>query len=143
MLKIAVLLVVVSLSFICWRRISARGNPKPVGVARQAKPAFSAVSVEVGLDCCQAVQEISDQVFLSNTAPQLPVPKCDAASCACRYAFLKDRRDGERRSPVLVLQERFTAPEQWANRGVRGRRMDDIDEAKRSQKVLKDALRQP
>ena len=147
MFKMAILLLIlvvaVPISFRCWQRMSARARPKRASVITAAKPEFSAVKVAVDLNCCQAVRDMSKQAFLTNSAPSLPVPECDAMSCRCRYTYLEDRREGERRSPVLSIYERFTTPEQWANRGVRGRRKDDVDEAKRAEKVLKTALNRP
>jgi hypothetical protein len=59
---------------------------------------YHCVSIRFGPNCCQQVRAIDGQRFLAGSAPQLPLPGCEAASCDCRYVHYDDRRAEERRS---------------------------------------------
>lgn len=48
---------------------------------------------------CEAVKRYRTHRFLSNEAPLLPLPRCTAATCDCRYAHFPDRREDLRRNP--------------------------------------------
>ena len=65
---------------------------------------YHAVSIKFDNQACDAARELAGSRFLSVDAPRLPLSKCDAATCNCRFAHHQDRRTGkDRRSP-------FSAP---------------------------------
>jgi hypothetical protein len=59
-----------------------------------------AVSIICKDGACNAAKEMARTRFLTQAAPVLPLPSCDAAHCHCAYAHHRDRRseDDERRS---------------------------------------------
>jgi hypothetical protein len=74
-------------------------KPLPSATAR-LKPEFHAVSIRPGVFACKAARELEGQRFLSNSAPRIPLPGCDASDCTCRFAHYADRRAGDdRRTP--------------------------------------------
>ncbi len=52
----------------------------------------------IGADCCEAVQAIAGQRFLSDEVPMLPLRGCDASDCQCTYELFDDRRTDVRRA---------------------------------------------
>ncbi len=52
----------------------------------------------IGADCCEAVQAIAGQRFLSDEVPMLPLGGCDATHCRCSYQLFDDRRTDVRRA---------------------------------------------
>ena len=71
--------------------------------ARQRKPSvinepsYQAIEIRPGLISCEEASALAGQRFLSDDAPELPLPGCDKNNCHCRYAHLDDRRSGEER----------------------------------------------
>lgn len=64
---------------------------------------YHAVSIKVQPAACEAAKAMSGHRFLSNAAPQLPLPDCDSPTCRCTFIHHKDRRSGkERRSPFAA-----------------------------------------
>lgn len=63
---------------------------------------FRSVTIKTKLEACNAAIALKDQVFLAREAPSLPLAECDAMSCACRYSYLDDRRQEDRRTPYGV-----------------------------------------
>ncbi len=53
---------------------------------------FHAVSIEPLQSSCKAAKSVKYQRFLSEETPALPLAKCDAAECECRYIHHSDRR---------------------------------------------------
>jgi hypothetical protein len=86
---------------------------------------FHAVSIQHTDDACAAVKEIADQRFLAKTAPAIPLPNCDAASCHCGYVHYSDRRDEDRRSLYSVQTELYKQSTGQDRRDERGRRKGD------------------
>ena len=87
-----------------WRGSS--GNRRP---EERRKPAshqstqFHAVSLKLARNACDAARAMEGRRFLSNAAPRIPLPDCDAAECNCRFVHHKDRRSGEdRRDPSVA-----------------------------------------
>ncbi|MBT8103172.1 MAG: hypothetical protein KJO95_09405 [Gammaproteobacteria bacterium] len=77
-------------------------------------------------ECCQAIQAIADQRFLSEDTPMLPLRSCDAATCNCTYERFDDRRTDSRRASDVG----FDMASQLCNQDNRaslsaGRRDDD------------------
>ena len=65
-----------------------------------AKTSYHAVSIRIDGSACEAAKALSGTRLLSNQAPMLPLPECDAAECNCRFAHHDDRRSGkDRRTP--------------------------------------------
>lgn len=81
-----------------------RGSPKPTQlapptIADKSSP-YHAVSLQYSSNACDAAKAMTGRRFLSNAAPRLPLPECDALECRCRFAHHADRRTGlDRRSP--------------------------------------------
>ncbi len=48
--------------------------------------------------CCEAAKSITDERFLLEEAPMLPLPTCDAETCHCTYQRFDDRRADIRRA---------------------------------------------
>jgi hypothetical protein len=67
--------------------------------ANRTGPDYRAVSVRTKLGACSAAVALQDEVFLASEAPELPLPDCDAVDCGCRYVYLSDRRQDDRRTP--------------------------------------------
>ena len=67
------------------------------------KSTYHAVSIKFATNACAAAQAMSGRRFLSNAAPRLPLPDCDALECRCRFLHHEDRRAGkDRRSPFAA-----------------------------------------
>jgi hypothetical protein len=76
-------------------------NPeqKQASTTRGATEDFRSVTIRTKLEACNAAIALKDQVFLAREAPSLPLAECDAMNCACRYRYLDDRRQEDRRTP--------------------------------------------
>jgi len=56
---------------------------------------YHAVTIRAVADCCSAVRQFKDRVFLAAEAPLLPLRDCSSPDrCQCCYAKRNDRRDG-------------------------------------------------
>lgn len=83
-----------------WKKNSSRypdaGALGPIHVTRNAprkrEKQFYGVSVDPGLNCCDAVKAIARDRFLQGEAPQLPLPDCDHDDCRCVMRPEDDRR---------------------------------------------------
>ena len=85
---------------------------------------YHAVSIRAGTRCCQAVEALGDQRFLSAEAPHLPLQECTMnGRCRCRYQHHTDRRDDFRRDVDFGLPERTILTDDRRNQ--RGRRNTD------------------
>jgi hypothetical protein len=64
---------------------------------------YASVSVSCGANACSPAMEIAGQRILESEAPQLPLPKCTAKHCDCRFFHYRDRRNflGNRRANTL------------------------------------------
>lgn len=70
-----------------------KGIPSVSGAAMAAK--YHAVTIRAVADCCSAVRQFKDRVFLAAEAPLLPLRDCTLPDrCQCHYAKRNDRRDG-------------------------------------------------
>jgi hypothetical protein len=89
---------------------------------------YQAVSIVRPSCACSAVVEFEGARFLTDDAPLLPVPGCDAARCSCRYARHGDRRTrGDRRVYAGLQTELYTANGSSERRRARGRRREDYE----------------
>ncbi len=71
---------------------------------------------------CDSMSYMSQKVYLTKDAPQLPLPSCDNGLCSCRYEHLKDRRQDLRRDPYSqygLLAESNSRADRRAGRGRR------------------------
>lgn len=91
--------------------------------------AYSAVSIQPAENVCSAMEALKAQRFLSDYAPELPLPECAGVDCGCKYVHHSDRRSGarDRRRDEI---EGSAEHEFWQLRGdrrfVSGRRQDDL-----------------
>ncbi|HUL12696.1 MAG TPA: hypothetical protein VLU73_11075 [Methylococcaceae bacterium] len=107
---IGMLIFIISISIIpflilIWRWFFADNKNQHHSKNTRSASLFHAVTIECGMDCCEAVNKLKDKRLLSNEAPLLPLPACDAAQCDCRYVHFNDRRDDDRRHPYTALTE--------------------------------------
>lgn len=98
------LLGLAAVLIIAWLYLRKRGAAAKEREVTNASPqqdtSYHAVSIRFSEGACAAAKGMTGRRFLSNAAPRLPLPECDAAVCECRFAHHKDRRSGkDRRSP--------------------------------------------
>jgi hypothetical protein len=86
---------------------------------------YHAVSILPGASACAAACRFAGQRFLSRQAPRLPLPTCDARTCACRFKHHKDRRAGPRRNSDVGLMAAPPPGKTKERRQSRGRRAED------------------
>ena len=79
----------------------ARLSGMPMEQRRVVNP-YHAVGIAPGAGCCKAVADLKGRRFLSASAPRIPLPDCDAASCRCRFVHFDDRRSGDDRRKLAV-----------------------------------------
>lgn len=76
----------------------APATPQAQLLALKDSPRFSGISVQPH---CRASSGLAGKKYPLQQAPELPVPGCDAETCACRYIGLPERRQRvERRVQV-------------------------------------------
>lgn len=82
---------------------------------------FQAVSIHPGDPCCGAARQMSSIRYLCASAPRIPLPECDVASCTCRYKHFSDRRSGRDRRSVhdWTRQEELGTGDRRSGRGRR------------------------
>lgn len=98
LLGIAALLLIVWL-FVRHRSKTAEVQ-EPASLTDTSRTAYHAVSIKFDTHACEAAKEMDGRRFLSNAAPRLPLPDCNALDCRCRFLHHKDRRArSNRRSP--------------------------------------------
>jgi len=85
---------------------------------------FHGVAVRArGGDCCEAVEELEGQRFLSEEAPLLPLAQCsNPQGCRCVYEHFDERRDNLRRESDVGMPVRTHLDEK---RDGHGRRITD------------------
>ena len=54
---------------------------------------FPSVSIQFGPSACQAVKDLTDQRFLADDAPSVPLPNCNSANCTCKFVHHDVRRE--------------------------------------------------
>jgi hypothetical protein len=82
------------------KRSQSVKTPEPEKRRASENTAYHAVSIRFDANACEAAKIMSGRRFLSNAAPRLPLPECNALECRCRFAHHKDRRAArDRRSP--------------------------------------------
>jgi len=64
----------------------------------EIEPLYSGDKTHTQVKACSCVLKQKGARYLSNNAPQLPLPKCDSKKCTCHYKHHDDRRSANRRS---------------------------------------------
>ena len=81
------------------KKASHKGSPQQQASDNSAESGdFRAVTIQARSGACKAAIALQDQVFLAREAPSLPLAGCNASNCGCRYQYLDDRRQEDRRS---------------------------------------------
>ncbi len=130
---IALAIVAVAIVFLLSRRSvkSARSKRSKrtlstAGRKERSSTQWRAVKIVPDLFCCDAVGELSGQVYLSTESPRLPLEGCSEKDCRCRYMHLEDRRSGGDRRIELGELGAFLPASQSERRRVGGRRATDM-----------------
>ena len=130
---IALAIVAVAIVFLLSRRSvkSARSKRSKrtlstAGRKERSSTQWRAVKIVPDLFCCDAVGELSGQVYLSTESPRLPLEGCSEKDCRCRYMHLEDRRSGGDRRIELDELSAFLPASQSERRRVGGRRATDM-----------------
>ena len=102
-----VLLLLALIALVAWLVLRQRRgrvrDEAPAAKAPAKETRYHAVSIKVQPAACEAAKAMSGHRFLSNAAPQLPLPDCDSPACRCTFIHHEDRRSGkERRSPFAA-----------------------------------------
>jgi hypothetical protein len=79
-------------------------KPQYRAPAKPAAEPYHAVAIKPGQQSCEAARQFGQHRFLSNKAPRLPLPGCEATECTCRYTHFADRRTGLDRRAVLDVE---------------------------------------
>ena len=82
---------------------------------------FQAVSIHPGDPSCEAARQMASIRYLCASAPRIPLPECDVASCTCRYNHYSDRRSGKDRRSVYdwTRHKEFGTGDRRSGRGRR------------------------
>lgn len=88
---------------------------------------YRAVSIQCKENSCSAAKTLVGTRFLTNVAPQIPLPECDHSPCQCSYARHDDQRtdNDDRRSVHSLQTELYTRTAEEDRRAKRGRRKGD------------------
>ena len=98
---VAVLMLVTALVMLqVAKKKSAESTLETEPAAKRETTQFASVKLRCDRHACAAAIEMRDQVFLAAEAPTLPLSKCDATHCQCRYAKASDRRSVEGRRAI-------------------------------------------
>lgn len=117
-----------------WLFVRHRGQSQKTEEDKKTKAAentaYHAVSIKFDQNACDAAKEMSGRRFLSNAAPRLPLPECNALECRCGFVHHKDRRAGkDRRSPFAASgYSGGTGSFEKERRERQDRRKDDLDD---------------
>jgi hypothetical protein len=105
--------------FEIFRACLHRRDSETSKLAAPSRP-FQAVSIDCGIDACEAARALRDQRFLAKRAPPLPLASCTHPnSCECRYLKHKDRRAENRRAIGFIPVHRRFGPERRRRPGRR------------------------
>ena len=90
---IAIVVVILWLTTNRQPTASKVGQQSPAGTVKLTESSkFHSVSIKFTNAACAAAKETDGRRILSNIAPTLPLPDCDAAVCDCRFVHHQDRR---------------------------------------------------
>lgn len=99
------LLLLMAIGWLVLRLRRGRTDVKAPTRAKSLKDTspYHAVSIKFAENACGAAKAMAGRRFLSNAAPRLPLPECDALECRCAFVHHADRRSGkDRRSPFAT-----------------------------------------
>ncbi len=103
-LSIGILLTVVLIVLLVLSKrtkTTSAKHPSVTSVPETTTSKFHAVSIQATNGACDAAKSMQGKRYLSNAAPRIPLPDCDATVCRCRFLHHADRRSGtERRGQV-------------------------------------------
>lgn len=91
------------------------------GDGRRSGRHYHSVVIAPGEKCCATVRALTGVRFLGQEAPLLPLAKCDAGECRCRYVHFEDRREDDRRNPYGS----YRATASWATGHMERRMVGD------------------
>ena len=60
---------------------------------------WHSVTILSTFNACESAKALEGKGVLATEAPALPLAGCDHETCRCRYDYLDDRRQEDRRSP--------------------------------------------
>jgi hypothetical protein len=89
--------LVLAAGAVYWLLSGRAGAQKRESRESKAAATYSAVEIRPRSGACDAARALQGRRFLSTDAPALPLAKCTAAPCRCRFAKLSDRRTDGRR----------------------------------------------
>ena len=103
MFQVAVI-ALLSLVAVVWWRYTVRQKKRLAesSIKQDARSHYHCVEVNPGVSACEAAQSLGTVRYLSDEAPRLPVPGCNAQHCACNYVHYDDRREDDRRNPYGI-----------------------------------------
>jgi hypothetical protein len=95
---------------VAWLVVRIRHNKTATEAESRPKPKtqgeYHAVAIKYSENACNAAKAMTGRRFLASAAPQLPLAKCDAHKCRCKYVHYEDRRKkNDRRSPFAHLSK--------------------------------------
>lgn len=105
-------------AFLYWQWRERRRDIIIAQLAQRGGP-YHCVEVRARGKPCPAAQALAGRRFLSNAAPQIPLPGCTSQKCRCAYVHFEDRRAGDRRNPFPSSHAR-----ELSERSERRRRTD-------------------
>lgn len=95
----ALIVFIAAIAFWWYQAARLKRRRLMLTLGRSTRKSFHCVEIQSGVTACEAVQKLSGKRFLSDEAPQLPVPGCSAHNCTCSYIHFEDRRQHDRRNP--------------------------------------------
>lgn len=87
---------------------------------------WRAVKIRPGLIACDRVANLTDNIYLAQEAPSLPIENCTEANCHCHYIFFDDRRSGRDRRVDLGKTDELLPILEQNRRSIPGRRDTDL-----------------
>ena len=107
------------------RRKAAKVKPRVTAKQSAESRRWYSIKLVPGNNSCDSMSYMSQRTYLTNEAPQLPLPSCDNGRCGCRYEHMKDRRQDLRRDPYSQYGLLAVSSGRSDRRAGRGRRSTD------------------
>ncbi len=98
---VLILALLLAIAWLMRKRAEAAKSGSRTNLRRKGGTTeYHSVSISLSKNACAAAEDLSGRRFLATTAPNLPLPECDADECTCRFKHHEDRRTGkDRRNP--------------------------------------------